>query len=129
VLSPHNRQAFAQTLSNLRDVTGVLAKDSSVFDSTLKNLNKASGGINTDLADLHTVLLSANDTTRRIDKLSDDLDRLSGDLDTQVNGARLDQLFGQTRELLRSVTHLSDELDREPTRLIFGDRRKGYTPQ
>jgi phospholipid/cholesterol/gamma-HCH transport system substrate-binding protein len=129
VLSPHNRQAFAQTLSNLRDVTGVLVKDSSDFDSTLKNLKTASVGINTDLADLHTVLGSANDTTKRLDRLSDDVDKLSGDLDTQVNGARLDQLTGQTRELLRSLTHLSNELDREPTRLIFGDRRKGFTPQ
>jgi phospholipid/cholesterol/gamma-HCH transport system substrate-binding protein len=129
VLSPQNRQAFAQTLSNLRDVTGVLVKDTSDFSATLGNLKTASAGINTDLADLHTVLGSANDTTKRLDKLSDDVDKLSGDLDSQVNGARVDQLLGQTREMLRSLTHLSNELDREPTRLIFGDRRKGYTPQ
>lgn len=128
VLSTKNRQAFSQTLGNLRDVTGVLARDSSDFDKTLKNLNTASAGINTDLADLHTVLASANETTKKLDRLSDDVDKLSGDLDTQVNGARLDQLLGQTRDLLRSVTHLSDELEHEPTRLIFGDRRKGYTP-
>jgi phospholipid/cholesterol/gamma-HCH transport system substrate-binding protein len=136
VLSPQNRQAFAQTMTNLRDVTGVLAKDSTDFDATLKNLKTASVGLNTDLSDLHTVLLSANNTTHRLDRLSDDVDKLSsnvgklsGDLDTQVNGARFDQLMGETRDLLRSVTHLSNELDREPTKLIFGDRRKGYTPQ
>ncbi|HEX3666598.1 MAG TPA: MlaD family protein [Rhizomicrobium sp.] len=136
VLSPQNRQAFAQTMTNLRDVTGVLAKDSTDFDATLKNLKTASVGLNTDLSDLHTVLLSANNTTHRLDRLSDDVDKLSSnvgklsdDLDTQVNGARFDQLMGETRDLLRSVTHLSNELDREPTKLIFGDRRKGYTPQ
>lgn len=128
VLSTQNRQAFAQTLANLRDVTGVLVKDSSDFDQTLRNLNKASTGINTDLADLHTVLASANDTTKRLDRLSDDVDKLSGDLDTQVNGARFDQLLGQTRDLLRSMTRLSDKLEHQPTQLIFGDRRKGYTP-
>lgn len=128
VLSTQNRQAFAQTLTNLRDVTGVLVKDSSDFDRTLKNLDTASAGINTDLTDLHNVLASAGETTRKLDRLTDDVDRLSGDLDTQVNGARFDQLMGQTRDLLRSVTHLSDELEHEPTRLIFGDRRKGYTP-
>ncbi|MGH6888885.1 MAG: MlaD family protein [Rhizomicrobium sp.] len=128
VLSTQNRQAFAQTLSNLRDVTGVLVKDSSHFDRTLKNLDTASAGINTDLADLHTVLASAGETTKKLDRLTDDVDKLSGDLDTQVNGARFDQLMGQTRDLLRSMTHLSDELEHEPTRLIFGDRRKGYTP-
>ncbi|HEY3777436.1 MAG TPA: MlaD family protein [Rhizomicrobium sp.] len=128
VLSSQNRHAFSQTLVNLRDVTGVLVRDSSDFDKTLKNLNTASAGINSDLADLHTVLASANQTTKKLDRLTDDVDKLSGDLDTQVNGARVDQLLGQTRDLLRSMTHLSDELEHEPTRLIFGDRRKGYTP-
>ncbi|HEX4077899.1 MAG TPA: MlaD family protein [Rhizomicrobium sp.] len=128
VLSPRNRQAFAQILSNLRDVTGVLVRDSSNFDHMLKNLDKASVGINADLADLHTVLTSADETTKKLDRLSDDADKLSGDLDTQVNGARFDQLLGQTRDLLRSMTRLSDQLEHEPTRLIFGDRRKGYTP-
>jgi phospholipid/cholesterol/gamma-HCH transport system substrate-binding protein len=136
VLSPKNRQAISQTLSNLRDVTGVFVNDSADFTATLKNLRTASVGINTDLGDLHTVLQGAKGTTQKLDKLSDDVDKLAGnvgklsdDLDTQVNGARFDQLMGQTRELVHSLTHLSNELDHEPTKLIFGDRRKGYTPQ
>jgi len=128
VLSVHNRQAFAQTLSNLRDVSAVLARRSADVDATLKNLNTASGGINRDLGDLHNVLGSAQETTKKIDRLSDDVDKLSGDLDAQVNNGRLDQLLGQARELVASLTHLSNELQHEPTRLIFGDRRKGYTP-
>jgi phospholipid/cholesterol/gamma-HCH transport system substrate-binding protein len=128
VLSPTNRKAFAQVLANLRDVTGVLAKDSGEFDSTLRNLDTASTGINTDLADLHGVLASVHETTQKLNRLSDDADKLSGDLDNQVNGAHIDQLMGQTRDLVRSLTHLSDQLEHEPTRLIFGDRRKGYTP-
>lgn len=128
VLSPANRRAFAQILSNLRDVTSVLAKDSATFDRTLKNLDTASTGINADIADLHGVLASARETTQKLNHLSDDVDKLSGDLDTQVNGAHIDQLAGQTRDLVRSLTRLSDELEHEPTRLIFGDRRKGYTP-
>ncbi|HEY6578915.1 MAG TPA: MlaD family protein, partial [Rhizomicrobium sp.] len=128
VLSPANRKAFAQILSNLRDVTGVLVRDSTDFDKTLKNLDTASVGINRDLTDLHGVLASAQVTTQKLDRLSDDVDKLSGDLDTQVNGAHIDQLMGQTRDLVRNLTHLSDQLEHEPTRLIFGDRRKGYTP-
>ncbi len=128
VLSPHNRQAIAQTLSNLRDVTAVLTRHTADIDATLANLHSASAGVNTDLADLHTVLASARETTQKLDHLSDDVDRLSGDLDTQVNGARIDQLTGQARDLVKSLTHLTDELEHEPTRLIFGDRRKGYTP-
>jgi len=128
VLSARNRQSIAQTLSNLRDVTATFVKHSADFDRTLTNLASASTGINADLADLHTVLVNTKQTTQKLDRLSDDVDKLSGDLDTQVNGARFDQLTGQTRDLVRSLTRLSDELQHEPTRLLFGDRRKGYTP-
>jgi phospholipid/cholesterol/gamma-HCH transport system substrate-binding protein len=128
VLSDRNRQSFGQMLSNLRDVTAVLARHSADFDKTLTNVAAASAGINSDLADIHNLLARAGETTQKLDRLSDDVDRLTGDIDTQVNGASIDQLLGQTRELVRSLTHLSDELDHEPTRLIYGDRRKGYTP-
>lgn len=129
VLSDKNRQAFSQTLGNLRDITAAVAKHSSQLDSIMKNLNTASAGINTDLSDLHTVLVNAEQTTTKVNRLADDVDKLSGDIDTQVNGARLDQVLAQTREMLKSLTRLSDDLEREPTRLLFGDRRKGYTPQ
>ena len=129
VLSDTNRQAFAQTLANLRNMSADFAKHSTQFDSIVKNLDTASAGLNSNLADLHTVLGSAQLTVEHVDKLSQDVDKLSGDLDNQVNGARIDQLMAQTREMLKSLTRLSDELEREPTRLIYGDRRKGYTPQ
>jgi len=29
---------------------------------------------------------------------------------------------------LTSLTRFSDQLNREPTKLLFGDRRKGYDP-
>ncbi len=128
VLSDQNRQNFAETLANLRDVSGDLARRSGDIDRTLKNLSSASTGINTDLSDLHMVLANAGQTEQKLDRLSDDVDHLSGDVDTAVKGAKLDQLVNQTRELVRSLTHLSDELEHEPTRLIYGDRRKGYTP-
>jgi phospholipid/cholesterol/gamma-HCH transport system substrate-binding protein len=74
------------------------------------------------------VLTHAGQTEAKIDHLASSFDKLSGDLDTQVNGARIDQLMGEARQLVKSLTHLSDELDHEPTRLLYGDRRKGYTP-
>lgn len=135
VLSARNRQSFAEILSNLRDVSSTLARHSADFDKIMKNLASASSGINTDvsdlhgdLADVHNVLGHADVTIAKLNHLSDDVDKLAGDIDTQVNGARIDQLLGQTREMVRSLTQFSNELQREPTRLIYGDRRKGYTP-
>jgi phospholipid/cholesterol/gamma-HCH transport system substrate-binding protein len=128
LLNDRNRKAFSETLANLRQVTSDFTKHSPQFDSILNNLNTASTGLNTDLSDLHSVLQSARETTKRIDSLAQNVDKLTGDINTQVNGARIDQVLAQTREMVKSITRLSDELDREPTRLLFGDRRKGYTP-
>jgi len=127
-LSDKNRQAFSETLANLRQVTSDFAKHSSQFDSILNKLDTASTGLNTDLSDLHTVLQSAHDTVQRVDTLAQNVDKLTGDIDTQVNGARIDQVLAQTREMVKSITRLSDALEHEPTRLLYGDRRKGYTP-
>jgi|SRR5438105_11869468 len=129
LLNDKNRQAFSQTLANLHDVTQNVARHSAEFDAIIKNLNTASVGLNNGLSDLHGLVGSAQQATQKVDKLAQDVDKLSGDIDTQVNGARIDQLVAQTREMLKSLTRLSDELEREPTRLLYGDRRKGYTPQ
>src|SRR5947209_6077485 len=57
LLSDRNRQAFAATLSNLRELTGDFAKRSLQLDPILKNLNTASTALNSDLSDLHTVMV------------------------------------------------------------------------
>jgi phospholipid/cholesterol/gamma-HCH transport system substrate-binding protein len=122
VLSDKNLKSFSDTLANLRDMTAALDRHTGDIEKTLTNVASASGTLNVDLGDLHTVLGHADVTVQKIDRLTDDAD-------TAVNSAELGRLVAETRELVKSVTHLSDQLDHEPTRLIFGDRRKGYTPQ
>ena len=122
VLSDQNLNSISGTLSNLRDVTGALNRHSGDMEKILTNVASASGSLNGDLTDLHSVLTDADGTVHRLDRLSDDAD-------AAVNGAQLNQLVAQMRGLVKSVTHLSDQLENEPTQLIFGDRRKGYTPQ
>jgi phospholipid/cholesterol/gamma-HCH transport system substrate-binding protein len=121
VLSDKNRESLSQLLSNLRDTSSVLAKNSGNFDKILNNVADASGKLTSDLGDVHSLLGNATVTTQKLDHLADDAD-------SEIKGARLDQLTGQARELVRSLTHLSDQLGHEPTSLIYGDRRKGYTP-
>jgi len=122
VLSDQNISSISGTLSNLRDVTGALDRHSGDLEKILANVSTASTALNGDLGDLHSVLTDADGTVHRLDRLSDDAD-------AAVNGAQLTQLVAQMRGLVKSVTHLSDQLENEPTQLIFGDRRKGYTPQ
>jgi phospholipid/cholesterol/gamma-HCH transport system substrate-binding protein len=122
VLSDQNISSISGTLSNLRDVTGALDRHSGDLEKILTNVSTASTALNGDLGDLHSVLTDADGTVHRLDRLSDDAD-------AAVNGAQLTQLVAQMRGLVKSVTHLSDQLENEPTQLFFGDRRKGYTPQ
>jgi phospholipid/cholesterol/gamma-HCH transport system substrate-binding protein len=122
VFDRKNRAVFADTLANLDATTAVLAQHSVEFGKTLDNVAAASQNLNADLVAMHAVVGHADTTVQG-------LDRLESDADSTITGARLDALAGQTRILVASLARLSDELEQEPTRLIYGDRRKGYTPQ
>ena len=47
-----------------------------------------------------------------------------GLLDTPAQEA----LVADLRRLTTNLTRLSEQLNRQPTRLLFGDRREGYSP-
>lgn len=121
VLSDENTRAFSLTLKNLELTSEGLKKAVPDLDMTLKNVSQASVTLNGDLGDAHTVLVHADEATRGIT-------RVANDLDTQVNSAQVARFVAQSRALVQSLTALSGEIEAQPTRLIFGDRRKGYTP-
>ena len=56
---------------------------------------------------------------------------MSTDVKTQpaLRIAQMDDLLRESRTLVGSLTRLSNELDRTPTKLLFGDRHKGYAPK
>jgi len=121
MLNDNNRRALAEMLDHLRNLTAVFDRRSPDIDRAIANLATASTSLNVDLGDLHHVLGHADETVVK-------LDHVATDLDTQVNSAQLAQFVSETRAMVQSLTALSNELDQEPTRIIFGDRRKGYTP-
>jgi phospholipid/cholesterol/gamma-HCH transport system substrate-binding protein len=112
-------------LHNLDTLTATIAKRSGDIDATLKNANVTMKNLAGASADLHPVLLQANATLVKLQKLSTDADNVVAGEGVAQFGA----LIGESRRLVASLTKLSDELNREPTRVIFGDRRKGYTPK
>jgi len=144
---------LAATLENLRSTTDVFEARSKDLDATLENLriaseaiaktlgnvdatlagadralasaDKALQSVDTVVASVNTAVASADTTMQKIGGLSDDARRV-------VNGqgvAQLTQMLAQTRALVASLTRLSQDLEREPHRLLYGDRREGYTPQ
>ncbi|MDE2163716.1 MAG: MCE family protein [Alphaproteobacteria bacterium] len=118
VLSDDNQVAFAHILANLDKTTGALASRSDDIDTTLRNVSEASRDLPATVAD--------------VDKSVRKLNLLASDSDEFVKGQGLEQfaqLLADTRRLVVSLNKLSDQLNRQPTKLLFGDQRKGYTPK
>jgi phospholipid/cholesterol/gamma-HCH transport system substrate-binding protein len=58
--------------------------------------------------------------------------KVADDADAFINGdglAQLSDLIGDMRRLVANLTKFSDQLNRDPSKILFGDRRKGYEPK
>lgn len=117
VLSDENQKHIASTLASLDKTTSAIAGRSQEIDETLTNFAAAS-------RELPGTVATANASLKKLGKLADDADDVvHGDGIAQLSG-----LIADTRRTVQSLNRLTEELDRQPTKLIFGDRRKGYTP-
>ena len=125
ILNTKNQKAFGDILTNLDTTTTMLAKRSADIDATLANFSQVSKTLAQASTKIGPTLADADDSVKKFGKLS-------ADADAFVNGEGLGQLgdlLRETRGLVTSLTRLSNELDRQPTKLLFGDRHKGYTPK
>jgi phospholipid/cholesterol/gamma-HCH transport system substrate-binding protein len=153
LLNDENRKVIAETLINLRNTTQVFERRSEDLDATVENLRVASGLLAKTLGSVDNTLAGADRALASADKALSSVDtavtsinhaattadatlqkfgKLSDDAGRVVNGqgvAQLTQMLAQTRALIASLTRLSQDLEREPSRIIYGDRRQGYTPQ
>jgi phospholipid/cholesterol/gamma-HCH transport system substrate-binding protein len=125
LLNDNNRRAIAHVLSNLDETTQVIAKRSADIDATIANANKAMANLSDASNSLRPTLSHVDLTVQKYGKVADDADAF-------INGdglAQLSDLIGEMRRLVGNLTQLSDQLNRQPTKLLFGDRRKGYEPK
>lgn len=149
VLDDNNRAAIAQTLANIRNTTGVFDRRSKDIDQlvvdasqTMHNLADASAMLKGTLANLDRttgnadrLIATAGTTFERATKLASDLDAVvqasrPGLHDLTTNGtAQLDELLSDARRLLASLNRVSTGLERDPSRLLLGDRHEGYQPK
>lgn len=124
LLSDDNRKAVSNVLANLDQTSSAIAKRSADIDATIRNANTATANLRDVSAGLKPTLDQVDATVKKFDKVANDADTfLKGDA-----LAQLSSLIGEMRRLMTSLTRLSDQINREPTKLLFGDRRKGYDP-
>ena len=125
LLNDDNRRAISHVLANLDETTQVIARRSADIDSALTNANQAMQNFNKASARFDTSLDQVNLTVTKYGKLADDADAfVTGD-----GLAQLSDLVGEARRLVANLTELTDQLNRAPTKPLFGDRRKGYEPK
>ena len=149
VLDDKNRAAIAQTLDNIRDTTAVFDRRSKDIDQlivdageTMHNLADASATLKASLANLDRtsgnadrLIATANTTFEHATKLASDLDAVvqasrPGLRDLTTNARHnWTSLLSDARRLLASLNRVSTGLERDPSRLLLGDRHEGYQPK
>jgi phospholipid/cholesterol/gamma-HCH transport system substrate-binding protein len=125
LLNDENRRAIAHVLANLDETTQVIARRSADIDATLANANKAVANLDAASRDLRPMLNQVDLTVQKYGKVADDADAfIKGD-----SLAQLSDLIGESRRLVANLSDFSDQINRQPTHILFGDRRKGYEPK
>jgi phospholipid/cholesterol/gamma-HCH transport system substrate-binding protein len=135
VLDEKNRQSFADTLDNLSQLTAVAA----AHREDLARLLEDSAS---DARDLHQSIANLSDATQKLDHIADQANTTVKDVDglvqenrgplkqfTQSGLQQFQQLTSDARALVAELGRTLDNLDRDPSRLLYGDRREGYHPQ
>jgi len=134
-LSDKNRQALTDTLDNLAQLTAV----ASAHREDLARLLEDSAA---DARDLNKVIANLNDMTKKLNQVADQAGTTVRNLNGMVqedrgplkdfaqNGLQqFQQLAIDTRALVAELSRTVNTLDRDPSRLLYGDRREGYRPQ
>jgi phospholipid/cholesterol/gamma-HCH transport system substrate-binding protein len=149
LLNDDNRKAVADVLDNVRDATAVLGRHANDLDQTLTDVAAAThslagasasldgmlGKVDRDVDKVDPILNSANDAVKKLDHMAANLDSVIDQAKPQLHdltttgAAQLTQLLSEARTLISNLTRVSAQLERDPTRFIFGDRRQGYNPK
>jgi phospholipid/cholesterol/gamma-HCH transport system substrate-binding protein len=135
-----NQDSIRGAMENLNKFTASLAKNSEHIDSTLASIDKFAGSLsrNSDKIDQITSGLQnltggpdgkggeINEAARSIKTLADHLDQRTAEISSGVNkltlsGAReIQSLSSNAQRTLDTINRAVDNLDRNPSRLIFG---------
>jgi phospholipid/cholesterol/gamma-HCH transport system substrate-binding protein len=149
LLGEQNRQAFAQSLDNIREFTKGLAERKEDIAELTGSAKKATASL-ANLADSIDKSYSGPDgignklatAITDIDKFTKNLTETNHQLQAALQDVRpglrsfsaqtlpnVGILVGEARQLVSGLGRLSGELERDPSRILFGDRREGYRPK
>ena len=149
LLGDKNRQAFEESLENIRTFTAGLAERKQDIADLMANANKAAGTLNTLLdnidksysgpdglgSQLATTIGNADHFVKNLTETNRQLQLTLQDVRPGVRNfsqqtlGDVGTLIGETRQLVSGLNRLTAEIERDPSRILFGDRREGYRPK
>jgi phospholipid/cholesterol/gamma-HCH transport system substrate-binding protein len=141
-----NRTALSETLENLRRVSAVAAARAGDVDSTLGDAAASMRELRGTVVDLHQLvakggegrdmLASIDSASRKLDRLVDHLDAVVQEnrqplRDFSQNGLnQVSQVLVEARAVIANINRITDDIQRDPTRFLFGgEHRPGYQPR
>jgi phospholipid/cholesterol/gamma-HCH transport system substrate-binding protein len=149
LLDDKNRQALAESLENLRVFTSGLSDHNKEFTTLVDSANTATHSLTTLLDDVDRsytgpqglgnqlssaianfdrVARNLNDTNRQLQSAIQDVRPGLRTFSTQTL-ADVGNLVTQARQLVSGLNRVAVEIERDPSRVLFGDRREGYRPK
>lgn len=149
LLDDKNRRAVADTLQNIRTVSAAFAGHSEDAGAILANANATvielrallrhvdqsyagRGGLKDQVAqtlkDYDRVAAKLTDTSRQLQlMLAENRPGIRNFSQQTLPG--VNDLVSDAQQLAANLNRLVDQLERDPTRVLFGDRRQGYQPR
>src|SRR5207237_9680974 len=149
VLGEKNRVALAESLENLRVFSGGLAGRNQDIAEFTATANAAVHGLAKLIDNVEQSYSGPDGLCNRLAGAVVDFDKLAKNLtDTnkQLQAALQDvrpglrsfgqqtlgdvgTLIGEARQLVSGLSRLTAEIERDPSQVLFGDRREGYRPR
>jgi phospholipid/cholesterol/gamma-HCH transport system substrate-binding protein len=145
MLDEKNRRAFAEILENIRVLSAGLVetnKDIGQFAKTANGTVEAAttlitnidrqGGLRdqatTAIGDYDALAKSLTDTSRQLQLTVQDV-RPGIKNFSQQTLSDVGSLVTEARQFISGLTRLTSTIERDPSRVLFGDRREGYRPK
>jgi phospholipid/cholesterol/gamma-HCH transport system substrate-binding protein len=149
LLNEKNRQAITEVIENIRVLTAGINVTNKHIDDLAISANTAALTLNdllgnversyvgpdglgnraaTALADFDRLAKNLSDTNRQLQSTLQDV-RPGIRTFSQQTLSDVGALVGDARQLISELNRLTAQIERDPSRVLFGDRREGYHPK
>jgi phospholipid/cholesterol/gamma-HCH transport system substrate-binding protein len=149
LLNEQNRKAVSDSLQNVRTITESFVAPSKEASELVANANATVIEMKSLLRDIDLSYAGKGGLKDQVSQSLNDFDRLAknlGDISrqlqqvlqenrpglhefTQSTLAQVSNLVSDMQRFIAGLTRLVSGIERDPARLLFGERREGYRPQ